>query len=389
VKLTLFTKAKIFISSVAQDSLKQLRESMWDILRDLGHEPMLFERNFGAWDSHTNPVQKCIECVRESDALLLFISNKAGTFYERSQRTVTHMELIEACAKRKTVLVFVDRIVKAEYFAKAKWIIEEYVESYKAETSSFPKASDIVAVLSRADLSPSVDPYVWFFLHDIVGRGIYFEDLNLAVAPDWKMYFSDLLRRGLQLMPFKDAIETNERQLDQYDHFYDILTSVIPSLEITGFRNLKALLKSFQRSVTGDVVEHDYGYVKEPVGSFVDCSAVTLYELQEDRLVVRGKTGTAIGEDYYLLNNKDSFIALTYSNPEPNDQVFFKESNCTFYYCLRLPKHVMTFHLPCGPDWNTDKFMASKDSVIRVIIDKNALAFDFVRMLIGAMQHGD
>ncbi|GIP34316.1 DUF4062 domain-containing protein [Paenibacillus sp. J2TS4] len=385
----MFTKTKIFISSVAQDSLRPLRESMWEILHELGHEPMLFERNFGAWEIHTNPVQKCIECVRESDAFLLFISNKAGTFYKESQRTVTHMELIEACARRKTILVFVDSAVKAEYFAKAKAIIEEYIEACKAETSSFPKASEIVTALRSADLSSQVDPYVWFLLHDIVGRSIYFEDLNLAVAPDWKVYFSDLLRRGIQLMPFKDAIETNERQLDQHEHFYDILTNVIPIVNIAGFRSLKAFLETFQRSVTGDVVEYDYGFVKEPVGSFGDCSAVTLYEFQNDRMVVMEKTGSATGEDYYLLDNKDSFVALTYSNPEPDDQVFFKESNCTFYFCLRLPNHVMTFHLPCGPEWNTDKFMASKDSVIRVIIDKNALAFEFARMLIGGMQHGN
>ncbi|WP_158560830.1 DUF4062 domain-containing protein [Paenibacillus contaminans] len=385
----MFTKTKVFISSVAQDTLRPLRESMWDILRELGHEPMLFEKNFGAWDSHTNPVQKCIECVRQSDAFLLFISNKAGTFYEKSQRTVTHMELIEAYTRRKTILVFVDSAVKAEYFSKAKVTIEEYVEAHIAETSSFPKASEIVTALRLADLSSHIDPYVWFLIHDIVGRGIYFEDLSLAVAPDWKMYFSDLLRRGIQLMPFKDAIETNERQLEQYDHFYDILASVIPSINITGFRSLTAFLESFQRSVSGEVVEHDYGFVKEPVGSFSACSAVTLYEFQKDRMVVLGKTGSATGDDYYLLDNKDSFVALTYSNPEPDDQVFFKESNCTFYFCLRLPNHVMTFHLPCGQEWNTDKFIASKDSVIRAIIHKNALAFDFVRRLIGGMQHGD
>lgn len=383
----MFTKTRIFISSVAQDRLKSLRESMWNLLRELGHEPMLFEKNFGAWDSHTNPVQKCIECVRQSDAFLLFISNKAGTYYEQSQRTVTHMELIEACNQQKTILVFVDSEVKAEYFAKAKGIIDEYMEAYKAETSTIPKVSEIVAALRSAGLSSHIEPYVWFFIHDIVARDIYFESLDLAVAPDWKMYFSDLLRRGIQLMPFKDAIETNERQLEQYDHFYDLLTSAIPSVAITEFRSLKAFLESFQRSVKGEIVEHDYGFVKEQIGWLSDCSAVTLYGLQNDRMVLMEKTGTATGEDYYLLSNKDSFVALTYNNPD--DQLFFKESNRTFYYCLRLPKHVMTFHLPCGQEWNTDKFMASKDNVIRVIINKNALAFEFARMLIGGMQHGD
>ncbi len=383
----MFTKTKIFISSVAQDRLKPLRESMWDLLRELGHEPMMFEKNFGAWDSHTNPVAKCMECVRQSDAFLLFISNNAGTFYEQSQRTVTHMELIEACNQRKTILVFVDSDVKTTYFSKAKDIIDEYVEAYKAENSSIPTASEIVSALRSAELSSRIEPYVWFFIHDIAARGIYFESLDLAVAPDWKIYFSDLLRRGIQLMPFKDAIETNERQLEQYDQFYDLLTHTLTNVNMTEFRSLTAFLESFRRSIKGDIVEHDYGFVKEAVGSFGDCSAVTLYKLQDDRMATMGKTGAATGDDYYSLDNKDSFVALTYNNPD--DQVFFKESNFTFYYCLRLPKHVMTFHLPCGQEWNTNKFMASKDNVIRVIINKNALAFDFARMLLGGMQHGD
>lgn len=385
--LALFTKTKIFISSVAQDTLSRLRGNMWEILRELGHEPMLFERNFGAWDSHSNPVQKCIECVRECDAFLLFISNKAGTFYEQSQRTVTHMELIEACNKRKTVLVFVDSAIKTEYFSKAKGIIEEYEKAHIAETSSYPTAGEIVAALRQTDLSSHVDPYVWFFIHDIVKKGIYFESIDLAVTPDWKGYFSDLLRRGIRLMPFKDTIETNEKQLELYDQFYDTLSRAIPCMSIAEIHNVQSLLESFKVSVAGNVVEHDYGFVKEPVGSYDNCSAVTLYKFQDDRMMLLGRTGNATGEEYYLMDNQDSYVVLTYSNLE--DRIFFKEANCTFYYCLRLPNHVMTFHLPCDPEWNTDKFMSSKDSVIRAIMNNNALAFDLVRMLIGGLQHAE
>jgi hypothetical protein len=70
------------------------------------------------------------------------------------------------------ILVFVESVIKAEYFSKAQGIIE---------------------------------------------------DLDLAVSPDWKDYFSDLMRRGLPLLPSKDAIETNERQLERYNHFHDVV----------------------------------------------------------------------------------------------------------------------------------------------------------------------
>jgi hypothetical protein len=51
---------------VAQGSLRHLRESTWDILRELGHEPMLFERKFRA------PKSSVISVIIDKNALLLF-----------------------------------------------------------------------------------------------------------------------------------------------------------------------------------------------------------------------------------------------------------------------------------------------------------------------------
>ncbi|CAM4390429.1 DUF4062 domain-containing protein [Paenibacillus alkaliterrae] len=349
---------------------------------------MMFERNFGAWDSSVDPAQKCINTVRESDIFLLFISEKSGTFYEAPQRTITHMEFIEAFNKRKTILVFVEKSIKDEYFAKAKRLINEYIENHKEETQSFPSAAEMIIALEASELTSNVDPYIWFFIDDIVKRGLYFETLNLAVAPNWKEYFSDLLRRGVTLLPAKETLEANEEQLDRYDKFHDIFTAVIPHVKISGFHDLKILLEIFQKGLTAGTVIHDYGYTQETIGTFSDCNAVTLYEFQNDRLVLKERSGSATGgEPFYRLDNRDSYVALTYKNLSENEnQIFFKEANRTFYLCLRLPLQVMTFHFPCGSDWDTDKFIAFKEYVQSVIIDKNAMVIDLVRKLIGGLQ---
>ncbi len=43
------------------------------------------------------------------------------------------MEMIQAYKERKTILVFADSTVKAEYFSKAKDIIENYIELHKRD----------------------------------------------------------------------------------------------------------------------------------------------------------------------------------------------------------------------------------------------------------------
>lgn len=226
---------KVFISSVAQDELKPLRNHVFDELAALGHEPKMFERNLGPWPGHMDPIAKCLEAVESTDIFLLFIKNRAGTYNTAAKRTVTHLEFLKAFDRRKLILIFIENAVKQVYFSVVKRLLDEYTDHTLVETSAYPSPENYMHMLSGIQgLPKEVDPYVWFFIHDVVNKGIYCEDLALAVPIQWKDYFSDLLRRGALLLPLETSIQENERQLELLNGFYETVSRVIPHIQISG-----------------------------------------------------------------------------------------------------------------------------------------------------------
>lgn len=346
----------------------------------------MYERNFGPWDSMKDSVKRCLEKVDESEIFLLLIKDRAGTFYPDADRTVTHMEFMQAYNHNKTVLVFIESRVKALYFTSAKALIEEYIDHYKKENRKYPMAADIVSALSSSSKLPShIDPYVWFFIHDLVDKGIYCEELALGVTINWKDYFSDLLRRGVMLLPLENFFEVTEKSLTQHEEFYEFITESIPYLHAAQ-EELPSFLKLLMERLPGGIVKHHYGdYLSEEIGTFGPCSAIVLFKRHDDRMKFVAKAGKAMGKPVYALDNPNSYIALTYTLPLP-EQVFFKEAEPTFYLCLKTGEYVLTFHFPGDSGWNNDRFMAFRDSVLHAIINKNPVLFEFVRKLIGGIR---
>lgn len=70
-------RTTIFISSVAHDSLTEIRKTVFDELKKIGHEPIRFEDTMRY--IHEDAIQTCLEYVSKSDIFLLFIADKAGS----------------------------------------------------------------------------------------------------------------------------------------------------------------------------------------------------------------------------------------------------------------------------------------------------------------------
>ncbi|WP_196426834.1 MULTISPECIES: DUF4062 domain-containing protein [Paenibacillus] len=381
-------KTKIFISSVNEDGLKPLRRAVFRELTGLGHEPIMWEENLGPWPANVDPVVKCLEAVEESDIYLLFIGSKAGTYYAHAARTVTHIEFIKAHEQGKTILVFGDVEVKNAFFGTVKQLVEEFVERFIAETEQFPSPKDIMDALQQNDRVPkNIEPYVWYLLYDISLRKVYIDDLSLGVQIDWKTYFSDLLRRGSILLPLEDSIEQNSDRLEQFDEAYEVVTNLVPHLQISGFHNPEAFLKSIMSRLSGGIIEQSYGqYMSEKVGEYGDCSAATLYVLNGDQMDIVAKVGDAFGEAHYKLSNQASYVVLTYNMGEHAEQVYFKESKQMFYYSVRSGHYVLTLHFPSDPDWDNKKFILFKGCANHAIISKNPLLIEFIKLFLGGMQ---
>ncbi|MEF2965977.1 DUF4062 domain-containing protein [Paenibacillus sp. M1] len=381
-------RTKIFISSVNEDGLKPLRRGVFRELASLGHEPVMWEENLGPWPAHADPVVRCLEAVEECDIYLLFIGSKAGTYDAKAERTITHMEFIKAHDQGKTILVFADAEVKAVFFGQVKPVLEQYIDSHISKQESFPTPAHMMEALKRDDRIPQdIDPYVWYFLYDILIRKVYIDDLSLGVTIDWKAYFSDLLRRGSLLLPLEDSIEQNACRLEQFDEAFELLNDLMPGLRIAGMREPDRFMELIMDQLTGGMIEQQYGqYMNECVGQYGDCCAATLYELREQALHFVGKAGAAAAVSRFAMDDKSSYAVLTVNIGDPAEQVFYKEVKSMFYHCIRSGRYVLTLHYPADPEWNYKKFIHYKEAVNHAIMSKNPLIIELLKLCLGGMQ---
>lgn len=381
-------KTKIFISSVNEDGLKPLRQKVFHQLRQLGHEPVMWEENLGPWPGHVDPVLRCLDAVQESDIYLLFIGSRAGTYDWNAMRTVTHMEFIKAYEQGKLILVFADIDVKRSYFGTVKPLLEQYIEKYMATETRFPSPSHLVEILQDDDRIPAgIDPYVWYLYYDMTQRKVYIDDLTLGVPIDWEMYFSDLLRRGSLLLPLEDYIEQTALRLDQYDDAFELITSLLPSLQIMEIEQPEKALEKIRTMLKGGTIEQVYGqYMTECIGHYKDCCAASLYTLNGESLQLVAAVGTAVPVQEFDLNDQSSYMALTVGMGDPAEQVYYKEAKGMFYHCIRSGSKVITLHYPADPDWNAKKFIHYKESVNRAILSKNPLIIEWIKLCLGGLK---
>lgn len=383
-------KTKIFLSSVNEDGLKPLRQHTFRELQELGHEPLMWEENLGPWPMHVNPVVKCLEAVEASDIYLLFIAAKAGTYYQGAKRTVTHLEFIKACDKGKTVLVFADIEVKALFFGKAKPRIDAYREHMKLEARRYPEPEELIAMLAgHDDLPKHIDPYVWFFLHDMMTRGVFVDDLRHGVPIDWRTYLSDLLRRGTILLPLESSFLANQRRVELLDEAFQTVSDIVPLLRLAPLPEWSAFLRTIVKRMDGGRIEHQYGgFMTETAGTYEACVAATLYRYddEQNRLLYAGGSGSEAGPAFYSLSRKDSYVVLTYNMGDGAQAVYFTDAKRMFYCCIRSGRYVLTLHVPSGPTWDAERFMLYQESVIDGIINKNPYMIEFIKMALGGMQ---
>ncbi|MGK9251188.1 DUF4062 domain-containing protein [Paenibacillus humicus] len=381
-------KTKIFISSVSEDGLKPLRRTAFRELESLGHEPLMWEENLGPWPSYLNPVEKCLEAVEESDLYVLFIGTKAGTYDPVSGITVTHSELISALDKGIAALVWADVQVKARFFASVAYRLDAYIDRSVEETGQYPdngRLLDFLRTCEEADAH--VDPYVWLLLYDLRQRGIYVEDLAAAVPIDWKSYFSDLLRRGLLLLPLEPSIMDNSLRLEQAGQSFDLMTALLPQVRLEPPGSWADWLATVSQRLQGRQVKHAYGsWSRETVGHYEACNGASLYRHEGGELCFVACCGQTSAVRAFALDDQSSYVALTYGMGSRAEGVYYKEARQKFFYCVRSGPYVATFHFPAGPSWSNLRYMRYKDSVNNAIIGPNTQMIRLVSLFLGGMR---
>jgi len=379
-------KTKIFISSVNEDGLKRLRKEAFTELKNLGHEPLMWEENLGPWPAYIDPVVKCLEAVSEADIFLLFVGNHGGTYYKKAQRTVTHMEFIKAYDKGKTILVFVDASVKATFFGSIKKWMDDFLEQYIGESNQHPSPEVLMAALKQnSNIPDHIDEYVWFLLHDLTIRNVYLDDISLGVRIDWKEYFSDLLRRGSMLLPLQHSIMENGRRLEQSEDAFRLLSELSLLAHSSEKPDYETILKAIMNKMSGGIIEQQYGqYMSEVIGSYKACIGATLYVNVEDKMKFVAKCAEVAWNRSFRLDDQSSYIALTYNMNR--DTVHYTQAKQMFYCCFKQGKYVLTLHIPSDAEWDNRKYMIYQESVNNAIINKNPYLVEMIKMILGGMQ---
>lgn len=108
-------KPRVFISSTFYD-LRQVREDLATFVRDLGYEPVLFERGNVAYGRSEALENYCYKEIGISDVLVAVIGGRYGSQSKENGYSITQNEIKHALDEGKQVYLFVDKNVYAEYY---------------------------------------------------------------------------------------------------------------------------------------------------------------------------------------------------------------------------------------------------------------------------------
>ncbi|GLX70583.1 DUF4062 domain-containing protein [Paenibacillus glycanilyticus] len=388
---------KLFISSVAQDSLTPLRNRTFDEFTALGHQPEMYERTFGPWPMDISGVEHCLNKVRECDIFCLFLHHKGGTMTDTGY-TVTHREFLTALNAGKTLFLYAEPTITKKYFASVRRVIYTYIEKYKQTNRKEPTNRELIDYLevtsetNPADLPSKheTDLYVWVMLYDIIDRhGKYLLDMPIGVGIDWKPVLSDILREGATYFPKKSEYAESIDTLAAVVEFSEFVQKFMKDhLIVHEFNQLRLLLARLQAVIKGAEIKqlriHDL-----TLGKLKNCSAVCLFQHNEDVLSCIEAAGDTAGGYSFHVNDPNSYVSYSYNTRrEGEPALYYTESKRMFYLLYKLGEYVISYHFPEETKWNQNMYVDYTDDIKNGILmaHSNVMIFDFIHSALRGLQ---
>lgn len=99
-------RTKVFVSSTSKD-LRDVRASVREHIRNLGHEVVAFESPDFSSNPSKDTCEACLNEVRNSDVLILILDRRYGARYKGSNKSFTRLEYDTARAKGIPIFVLV------------------------------------------------------------------------------------------------------------------------------------------------------------------------------------------------------------------------------------------------------------------------------------------
>jgi hypothetical protein len=279
----------LFISSTIRD-MHFLRETLANrIEHELGYHIKMSESITFDWTSE-DIIKSCLREVMNTDIYVLIVGNRAGAVIPEQGISITRAEYRQAKALRKPIFVLV---------MNETWVLYEQAEDRLS--------AGIAEFLS--EVSRNFGRHVYKF----AGSEEAFDYVRAQLAHLLKSYLeiNRSVRDIRELIAKGEAYQAYYRfvlALFQHDGDYNRILSILS-----------------QEMKAGDIATQEY--VPETVLTLSNVTGATLYKLDRDRqeLLLLGYNGDADCHPIYSLNDKGSYISMTYACRQ--SKLFEKETS--------------------------------------------------------------
>lgn len=170
-------KPRVFISSTFFD-LRSMRASLERFVREIGYDPILFERGHIAWDKDMQLESSCYREINSCDILIAVIGGKFGSQSRNNESSITQNEIKESFDKGKQVYLFVDKAVHAEYHTYQK---NKHLTGFTPVSVDNNKIFDFINEVYNMNIGNPVEPFETV------------EDITRYLKEQWAGLFQRLL----------------------------------------------------------------------------------------------------------------------------------------------------------------------------------------------------
>ncbi|GGL57072.1 DUF4062 domain-containing protein [Sporolactobacillus putidus] len=380
-------QTKIFISSPAQDSLKVVRQTIKEMIIQIGHIPIMFETNFGV--AGNDSIRKCLDMVHQSDIYLLFIHNNGGSFVQEYGCTVTHLEFSKALIERKEIFVFVEQEVK-EIFFKYFWHpLHEIFNKLAGPSDILNEVSKLKRQKPFSEISTDINVIV--LLYDICQNGLWMNgfDINGGYTEIIKQHLSEVLQKGLSYLKIENEILSNSIDSKIFNDYKGLVLDTLSSFEIKKCTNWHRFLAAVMENMKGkSVLVGRETYLPKMIGKYGDCNGCTLYKRNGDALeLVKPAIGVASDEHPLLqLNEDEYYVVLTYNKKISDPNVFVNRAKKRLYIALKVNQFVLCMHFPIEQLWPDVCNKAARDDIMAS--KQFVMLMGFIKSILGGIKDG-
>ncbi|WP_299092067.1 DUF4062 domain-containing protein [uncultured Metabacillus sp.] len=394
---------KIFISSSSQQTLQSLRERIKTALENAGHETVMYE--YGDIGLYTDdPNQDCLDKVKDSDVLVLFISNKAGSLSRSNPNiTITYAEFMTALKNDKIVIPIVETQILNFYKEHIKDELDRAINKFEEEHDheprfTFPIVKALLedhknrdSVLHKKIEGMSVDEFIWAFVHDCYKLTRWTYNYNIADTPDLCNFLlkvlSQVLRKSTKFYLHEKEITQNLVLYDELSVYQDSVSNFMKCI-MNSTLNLPLFFKTLTSYLPSQSIYDsysDFAEHPEPIVNISECKAITLYKRNNDVLTLVDSYGSNTPTQEFKKGDEDSFVAQTYNKDmEHQEHIFYSEDKQMIYMTKKVGELVLSCHFQLSEAWSSRRVNSYESDIVSAIMDKRQ-PFDFAIDLLGGM----